>query len=470
MPEPTTDDGAETVAAIPPSHTLAHTATHAPIRPPSPTTTMPVPKLTFTNGLALVLSLQLGSGIFATPSVVYSHTPSALHALLVWLLSGLLIWTGATTFLSLSLALPGTRGIASHLRTIYGDVASRTFCALWLLLAKPAANAMAAFVLAEHLGLAQYRRAVALVAVAGVTGMNCAGVVVGARAANGFLAGKALAVGSIVVLGALWGGSMDAGDGGERDVDYSKALFGALFAFGGWETIGFVAADLYDPPRLLPRITHTSMPLVITAFVGANAALYRVLPAQTLVETRTAAVDFGRALFGPAGATVYAGLVAASCLGALNSSVFGIGRVTAEAAAAGYFPSLLAREDCVYGPLIQFSSQIGSFNGLLSFKGAAEYAVYAATAAGALVLRRRQGRDQRAGVGREAWGEQQQVEVRTVWPVAFVVTATALVMKAVVAEWWIGGALVAAVGVGWGWGWLFGGERRKMLARGAVLG
>ena len=51
--------------------------------------------LTFINGLALVISLQIGSGIFSAPSVTANHVPSPGIGILVWLCGGLLVWTGA---------------------------------------------------------------------------------------------------------------------------------------------------------------------------------------------------------------------------------------------------------------------------------------------------------------------------------------------------------------------------------------
>jgi hypothetical protein len=57
--------------------------------------------LTNLNGLALVIGLQIGSGIFLAPSVVISKVQSPILAVLVWLLVGVLVWTGAASFIEL---------------------------------------------------------------------------------------------------------------------------------------------------------------------------------------------------------------------------------------------------------------------------------------------------------------------------------------------------------------------------------
>src|SRR5437773_2551732 len=73
--------------------------------------------LTRLNGLALVVSLQIGSGIFTAPSQVSQFVTSPGLGLLVWLLGGALVWTGAASFIELGLRIPSNGGIQEYLRT-----------------------------------------------------------------------------------------------------------------------------------------------------------------------------------------------------------------------------------------------------------------------------------------------------------------------------------------------------------------
>lgn len=47
------------------------------------------------HGMALVVGMQVGSGIFSSPGVVVAEVGSPGASLLVWVLSGVLAWTGA---------------------------------------------------------------------------------------------------------------------------------------------------------------------------------------------------------------------------------------------------------------------------------------------------------------------------------------------------------------------------------------
>jgi hypothetical protein len=49
-------------------------------------------------GVALVVGLQVGSGIFSSPGVVLASVGSPGAALAVWLVSGVLAWSGASSF------------------------------------------------------------------------------------------------------------------------------------------------------------------------------------------------------------------------------------------------------------------------------------------------------------------------------------------------------------------------------------
>jgi L-type amino acid transporter 9 len=76
------------------------------------------PHLSARDAITLLLGLQIGSGIFASPSRVDNNVPSPL---LAWLVSGILAWTGATSFAELGCLMPVNGGMQEYLRTMYGD-------------------------------------------------------------------------------------------------------------------------------------------------------------------------------------------------------------------------------------------------------------------------------------------------------------------------------------------------------------
>jgi solute carrier family 7 (L-type amino acid transporter), member 6 len=293
--------------------------------------------LTRLNGLALVISLQIGSGIFTAPSQVSQFVTTPGYGLLVWLLGGGLVWTGAASFIELGLRIPSNGGIQEYLRTCYGDFMGFLFTWSWVVIAKPAANAIIATIFADYLTHAFVTdepvesqwilKVVAVLCIATITFVNCLGATAGAKAANMFLILKIGALSSIIGLGGIvW--LFGYGDGvpssetrwfgwtpEQDDIDtwswignYATALFGALFCYGGWETvrspvtwrfdsedidsrqIGFVLGDMANPEGDLPVVINGAMITVIAGFVMMNAALYICLPFEVIRASSTVAV------------------------------------------------------------------------------------------------------------------------------------------------------------------------------------
>ena len=241
--------------------------------PSSPITTPGAHKsLTYLNCLSLVIGMQIGSGIFSAPAVVSSHVSSPIAGILVWTLAGLLIWTGAACYIELGITIPSNGGMQEYLRTGHGDFAGFLFSCVWLAIVRPCTIAMVALVFAEHvnglilppLGLSSgwfADKIVALIAVFGITAVNCSGIKTGAKVAAWFLVLKICIILSVIGAG-LAIGIRDKGgylNGKEDSVvqargriqgrdesgisiwrisgEYATAAFAALWVMGGWDSV-----------------------------------------------------------------------------------------------------------------------------------------------------------------------------------------------------------------------------------------
>jgi amino acid permease len=59
------------------------------------------------EAFAIIISIVIGSGIFTSPGSIDANVPSPGAALLIWLVGGVLAWTGASTLAELGTAIPG---------------------------------------------------------------------------------------------------------------------------------------------------------------------------------------------------------------------------------------------------------------------------------------------------------------------------------------------------------------------------
>jgi L-type amino acid transporter 9 len=109
----------------------------------------PAKLLSTRHAFSILVSLQIGSGIFASPAQVDGNVPSPGVALVVWVLGGLLSWTGAASFAELGASLPLNGGMQEYLRYVYGDTTAFLMAWIYIMAVKPSAMAIQSIVIAE---------------------------------------------------------------------------------------------------------------------------------------------------------------------------------------------------------------------------------------------------------------------------------------------------------------------------------
>jgi basic amino acid/polyamine antiporter, APA family len=116
-----------------------------------------------------------------------------------------------------------------------------------------------------------------------------------------------------------------------------------LFAYGGWQTANFIAGEMREPRRDLPRALLLGVVGVIALYALVNIVCVHVLGAQGLAATSTPATAIMRAALGPRGATFIAAAIAISTLGFLSQSILTAPRVYFAMAGDGLFFRAVAR-------------------------------------------------------------------------------------------------------------------------------
>lgn len=325
--------------------------------------------LTYLNGLSLVVGLIIGSGIFSSPSLVNTNVGSPGAALIVWVIAGVLAWTGAASYAELGGAIPLNGGSQVYLAKILGELFGFLFTWVAVLVLKPGSAAIIALIMGEYLVRAVVgadamdvspwiNKTVALLGVLLVTVMNCVSTKLGTRVNDLLMFLKFVALIGVTVTGivvAATGYSYNGNPsldwkmhewfaGTKLDASaWAVAVYAGLWAFDGWDNTNYVVGEFKNPRRDLPRVIHTAMPLVICCYVLANVAYFLVLSLEAINSTNTVAVVFGAKVFGPVGSLVFALIVSASCFGALNSSTFTSSRLVYVAGREGYLPALFGR-------------------------------------------------------------------------------------------------------------------------------
>ncbi|KAL4077054.1 amino acid permease-domain-containing protein [Scleroderma yunnanense] len=372
------------------------------------------------QGIGLVVGLQVGSGIFSSPGVVVANTHSVGASLSVWLVSGLLAWTGASSFAELGSSIPLNGGPQAYLAYAYGPLVSYLYAWTSISALGPGSNAVISLIFAEYLNRLLWHTnhdrispddipqwAVKLTAVAAillVTFLCTATRNLGARTSLVFTSLKVMSVTVLGFIQLVRGRASDSFrqppfEGSSLSPStYSLALYSGLWAFSGWDSANLVAGEMKNPEKNIPRVIHWSMVTVTALFLFANVSYLVVLDKETVGSSNTVALDFGRALFGPVGGMVFALMVAISCFGALNAAVFTAGHLIEAAGREGYLPAMFgklhkSRKTPVNAIFLQAALSItfiiigGGFRSLINFAVVASWAFYFLTVLGLVILR-----------------------------------------------------------------------------------
>jgi len=290
----------------------------------------------FTGGVALIVGITIGSGIFRTPPTIAGLVPNPLVIMGLWTAFGLISICGALVIAELSSLLPQAGGVYVYLREAYGDAASFVFGWLYVLITTPTTVAALAVVFAEFLLnlMGRTSSAVPLVAVAAIiilTIVNVLGARVGAAVSELTTLVKVLGLAAIILGAFLLGhgsvGNITAG-GAVHGSGLARAVAAVIWTYDGWVAVSMIAGEVVAPERLMKRIIVVGMLTIVTLYVGANLAYLYMMPVEVMAQQKEAiARTVMTTIAGPAAGVVIMFAIMTSILGALNGNLLAKPRV-----------------------------------------------------------------------------------------------------------------------------------------------
>jgi len=306
-------------------------------------------QLSLTDATMLCVSSVIGVGIFLTPGTVADVLPHPGLFLLAWFIGGLLSLAGALANAELGAMYPHAGGDYVYLREAYHPLAG--FLIGWLSFFVIYAGTVATLATGFSEGLARFvglgvggKVAVAVAITVAASWVNYAGVRAGARFNNvtGYV--KIGALVALAVAGPFFGtGSLAnlrplvAGAESIPLAGFGLALSPILFSYLGWNASVYVASEIRNPGRNVPRSLFIGLAVCTAIYLLLNAVYLYALPMHALRgEVRVGEVA-ARALFGNAGGTITAMLVLASVLGCLNATILVGPRIAYAMALDGHF-------------------------------------------------------------------------------------------------------------------------------------
>ncbi len=364
----------------------------------------------------IVMGGIIGAGIFTTPHVVALQVHSPLLILGAWAVGGLIALAGAFIYAELSSQSSESGGQYVYLRDALHPLVACGYGWSLLFVIQTGGMAAVALIFANHVfelvGVRLTDLGAALLASAALallTVINCIGVRAGSVTQNVFMVLKLIAIGALVVFGLMISGpapgaTVTISTGSTATIWQSLIAFGAAlipaqFAYGGWQTACFVAGEVREPRRNLPRGLLFGVLGVIVVYLSVNYVCVHALGAQGLAQTKTPASAVMRLALGERGGRFLAAGIAISTIGFLSQSMLTAPRVYFAMADDGLFFKQLAWLNRARVPAIAIALQgvlaivivlvASRFEQILDYVVSVDVVFFALTAVCVFVFRRR---------------------------------------------------------------------------------
>ena len=286
----------------------------------------------------IVIGSMVGSGIFIVSADIARQVHSPGLLLIVWLVTGVMTVIGALCYGERAAAMPAAGGQYVYLREAFGPLWGFLYGWTMLLIIQTATIAAVAIAFAKFTGVlipwfssatwlwqigtfGPYRlwfgelgpytvglntqNLLAILSIIVLTWVNLRGIRTGALVQNVLTLTKTGALLGVIVLGVVFatdraltanfGHFWEPAQPGTGRADWvglltmiSVAMVGSLFAADAWNNVTFVAGEVRDPERNLPRSLALGTGLVIAIYLLANLAYLCVLPLRGAPDGATA--------------------------------------------------------------------------------------------------------------------------------------------------------------------------------------
>lgn len=316
--------------------------------------------------IAIVVGGVIGSGIFMKPAVMAQQLGNPLLLLSVWVVAGCITLFGALSNAEVAAMFPETGGQYVFFKKMYGDAFAFLYGWAAFAVFNTAGNASIAYVCSQYtnyfIALPRFSVAVeqsihfhipfigdifpaenigvkllTILLVFIFSIINYRSVQYGGAVQRILTVLKAVAI-VLLIGGILFSGKGDTANffhnaasmphGVAMIPAYIAAIAGAFWAYDGWNNISFVAGEIKEPQRNIPRSLFVGLLFCIVIYALVNISYIYVLPVEKLASSSFVASDAAGVVWGAAGGGAIALMVILSTLGTTNANVLATARVT----------------------------------------------------------------------------------------------------------------------------------------------
>lgn len=322
-------------------------------------------KIGIWSATSIIIGSIIGSGVFMKPATMAAQLGSPVWLTLVWIIAGVFSLFGAMIYAELGAMIPQTGGIYVYFRRMFGDFFAFLYGWAAFSVINTAAVAAISFVCAQYadyfLHLPKFDamtevkfvwhipfigdlyplkdagvKALTLFIVVSLTVLNYRSVKGGSvfQVISTFL--------KVAVIAALIIGIFISGQGSINNFFQSEnpkegmsllsgivvAMTGAFLAYDGWINITYIAGEIKQPQKNIPRSLILGTFTCIALYVLVNQAYLYVLPVEKLASSSLVASDAISVALGNTSGAIVAAMIVICTLGAVNGNMMATCRIT----------------------------------------------------------------------------------------------------------------------------------------------
>lgn len=410
--------------------------------------------LGFVDATMIVAGSMIGSGIFIVTSQMARDVGGSGYILLLWLLTGFITITAALSYGELAGMMPKAGGQYVYIRraynpfisflygwTVFSVIQTGVIAAVAVAFAKYAAvffpSLNSILIQSGDLKI-NYGQLLAIASIVFLTFSNSLGVRNGKIVQLVFTLAKLVALFAIIILGLFIGLKTNVFSNNLHDLWHATktslnsngsvtveqitgwALIGALgatiinplFSSDAWNNVTFIAGEIKDPQKNIPRSLLLGTVIVTVVYILANVAYIALLPIQgdpKATDVLGNGIQFATSdrvgaaaaymIFGQSATYIMAALIMISTFGCNNGLILSGARLFYAMSQDGLFfkkagqlnkkdvPGFALLTQCMWASLLCLS---GKYGDLLEYATFASLLFYIVTIAGIFILRKKE--------------------------------------------------------------------------------
>jgi APA family basic amino acid/polyamine antiporter len=351
-----------------------------------------IPSVTATTAVSLAVADMIGIGVFTSLGFQVASLPSAFSVIMLWVVGGIAALCGALCYAELATMFPRSGGEYNFLsRSIHPAIG---FLAGWIsaTVGFAAPIALAAMAFGSYfsgvfpgapplvLGLAvvwlasivhllgirqgsQFQNISTFIKLGLIIGLIIAGIVIGRPQPISFMPSAQ----DFSLIGSA---------------PFAIGLVFVLYSYSGWNAATYIAGEVQEPHKTLPRSLILSLLIVVSLYVALNAVFLYTTPMSLMAGQIDVALVAGKHIFGEQGGRLVGALICVGLISAISAMTWIGPRVTMTMGEDLPLLGIFSKRTANGVPAVAILTQLAVVNVLLftqSFEAVLEYVQFSLT-------------------------------------------------------------------------------------------